>query len=263
MRIVNEGPQCIFITKRDFVLTGRSYRARGDEFSLPDSGYADDTALLFVSRESAVVGIPRVIEHFSRFGMELHVGNTRTEKKSKSEILFVAKPASMYANPDTYDGADLSNVDLGNGLYIPIVSSFVYHGSVLTRDCSDSQDVDARIKAAGNAFGELRRCLFTSTRVSHAAKNIVYTGLILAILLYGAESWCLTEKLYNRLRTFHARCVRPMCRVTRKHTREYRISTSALLNRVGLCSIDAYITRRQLRWAGMWLEWSLLGSHGK
>ena len=74
--------------------------------------------------------------------------------------------------------------------------------------------------------------------------------LILAILLYGSESWCLTEALFNKLRAFHSRCVRAMCRVNRWHVRIHRISTEQLLNRVDLKSIDAYITRRQLQWAG-------------
>ena len=70
------------------------------------------------------------------------------------------------------------------------------------------------------------------------------------ILLYGSESWCLTEKLYNKLRTFHARCARAMCRVNRRHTREHRISTDELLNRLHLKHIYIYITKRQLQLAG-------------
>ena len=93
-------------------------------------------------------------------------------------------------------------------------------------------------------------CLFSSTQVSYYAKRIVYTGLILSILLYGSESWCLTEVLYNKLRIFHSRCVRTMCRVTRKHTWKHRISTDELLQRLNMKSIDKYILKRQLRWAG-------------
>ena len=238
------------MTKRDFILTGRNHQTQGEEFPLPDSEYADDTGVLFDSRDSLVRGIPFIIDHFRRFGMEIHVGNTESKKDSKSEILFVAKPAIMYTDPETYDGRDLSNVNLGSGVYIPVVDKTVYLGSVITRDCSDSLDVDARVKAAGNAFGALRHCLFSSASVSYTAKKFVYTALVLSILLYGAECWSQTEKLYNRLRTFHARCVRAMCRVTRKHTREHRISTFALLKRIGLRTADAYVTRRQLRWAG-------------
>ena len=74
--------------------------------------------------------------------------------------------------------------------------------------------------------------------------------LILAILLYGAESWSVTEAMRRRLRVFHARCVRAMCRVSRKHTWDHRITTAALERRLGLDPIDTYLSRRQLRWLG-------------
>ena len=38
---------CIFRSKRDAKMTGRSYTARGESFHLLDSEYADDTAVLF------------------------------------------------------------------------------------------------------------------------------------------------------------------------------------------------------------------------
>ena len=42
-------------------MTGRSYRAYGEEFALNDSEYADDTALVFGSRSDCVTGIPLVL----------------------------------------------------------------------------------------------------------------------------------------------------------------------------------------------------------
>ena len=72
---------CMFYSKPDFTLTGRSYRARGgEEFSLPDSQYA--TADLFTSRESLESTIPALLAHFARFGLEIHVG--KPEKLSKT-----------------------------------------------------------------------------------------------------------------------------------------------------------------------------------
>ena len=242
---------CIFRSKADFVMTGRSYRARGEEFALADSEYADDTATLFEDRTETDVGVPHVMKHFDRFGMEVHRGDRRIEnKKSKSEVLFCPKPLHMYDNPDTFDGTDLSDISLGEHCYIPIVDESCYLGSIVSSDCTDEADVDNRIEKAGAAFGALRKPLFSSTSVTYKAKRMVYVGLILAILLYGAEAWCLTEKLYNRLRVFHARCIRAMCRVTRKHTFDHRISNAQLRGRTGILSIDTYITRHQLRWAG-------------
>ena len=70
------------------------------------------------------------------------------------------------------------------------------------------------------------------------------------VLLYGSESWVLTEEPWGKLRVFHAQCVRGMCRVNRWHTRKYKISTRVLLDRLGLESIDTYAARRQLGWLG-------------
>ena len=131
-----------------------------------------------------------------------------------------------------------------------IVAFFKYLGSYVSRDCNDAIDVDSRIESAGKAFGALRGCIFSSTHINVAAKRAVYEVLILAILLYGAESWSVTEAMLQRLRVFHARCVRSMCRVSRKHTWDHRLSTSMLERRLGLTSIDTYLSRRRLGWLG-------------
>ena len=73
---------------------------------------------------------------------------------------------------------------------------------------------------------------------------------MLSIALYGCECWSLPEALLERLRVFHAQCLRAMCRVTRMHTWRWHITTHELGQRMGLDSIDVYIARRQLRWLG-------------
>ena len=242
---------CIFRSKPDFIMTGRSYRARGEELTVADSEYADDTAVLFEDRVETDFGAPHLINHFDRFGMEVHRGDRRKpDKESKSVMLFCSKPLHMYENPETFDDTDLSDIELGNQYFIPIVDKSCYLGNMVTRNCTDEADVDNRIEKAGAAFGALRKPLFSSTSITYQAKCMVYVILILAILLYGAESWCLTEQLYKRLRNFHARCIRVMCRVNRRHTFEQRISNAELRRRIGVHSIDTYITRHQLRWAG-------------
>ena len=58
-----------------------------------------------------------------------------------------------------------------------------------------------------------------------------------------SSDWCLTEALLQRLRGFHAQCVRAMCRVTRTHTWRHRLSSEELRVRLGLDSIDYYVSR--------------------
>ena len=90
------GSFCIFRSKQDYTMTGRSYKSRGDEFELADSEYADDTAVLFEDRTEAEVGVPHIINHFARFGMEVHQGDRHPKKGSKSEALFCSKPLHLY-----------------------------------------------------------------------------------------------------------------------------------------------------------------------
>ena len=126
---------------------------------------------------------------------------------------------------------------------MPVVSKFKYLGDYVSADCADTCAVEARITDAGKAFGALRKCLFTSTTVTRAAKMAVYEALILSILLYG----CVTEVLLHQLRVFHAQCLRAMSRVTRKHTWEQHISSEQLMQELGLDAVDFNIARWQLR----------------
>ena len=204
-------PLCLFRTRNDFVLTGRKPITKGDDFSLDDSEYADDTAVLFESRNDVETFCPLLLVHLKRFGMEVHVGDTRNlDKPSKTEVLFVAAPSSTYTSPDTYDNANLNHVRLDENCFLQIVDHFCYLGTILSRNCSDQADVTNRIRKASNAFGSLRKCLFANPKVSLSIKSYVYIGLVLPILLYGSESWCLTENLFHMLRLFHRRCIRSM-----------------------------------------------------
>jgi hypothetical protein len=47
-----------------------------DEFVLPDSEYADDTAMLFPARDIMAEKIPLVYQHFLAWGMEVHKGRS-------------------------------------------------------------------------------------------------------------------------------------------------------------------------------------------
>jgi len=66
-----------------------------------------------------------------------------------------------------------------------------------------------RIERAGNAFGSLRKYLFSSPTVSYEVKGAAYTSLIVPIALYGSECW-LCEKLLHEVRLFHHSYVRSM-----------------------------------------------------
>ena len=83
---------CIFYSKNDAKLTGRSYRVRGENVLLLDAEYADDTAILFDNHEDLNNDVNNFV---TRLGMEVHTGKIEPRGDSKTEILFCSKPCSM------------------------------------------------------------------------------------------------------------------------------------------------------------------------
>ena len=114
----------------------------------------------------------------------MHVG--APAKKSKTEAM------KCPARDEEYVARDTSDLVLDCGGTASFTQSFVYLWSLLHRDLSDHHDVDARINKASEAFSALRGHFFITRDVSERLKKKIYSGGVLAVLLYGCESWCLT-----------------------------------------------------------------------
>jgi hypothetical protein len=88
----------------------------------------------------------------------------------------------------------------------------------------DHDDVDARIKKAPQFFGALRDRVFSSRDVPERLKGKGFAGGFLAVLLYSFESRYLTAEAITRLRNWHNKRLREMCRVTMCQTFVHRES---------------------------------------
>ena len=70
------------------------------------------------------------------------------------------------------------------------------------------------------------------------------------MLLRTVSGVALRGDMLSRLRNFHHRCVRTMCRINIAHTIRHHISTNILLARLGIEPLETYYHRRLHRWAG-------------
>jgi hypothetical protein len=96
------------------------------------------------------------MEHFRRWGLEVHARFYHPVKGSKAELLFCARPLILtYKDPSTCDNKDMSDLILPNGRFVPVVTKFKYLGSYIniSSDGSDTIDVQSRIDSAARAFG--------------------------------------------------------------------------------------------------------------
>ena len=140
-------PLCICRTKKYFILTGRRSLTKGTDFSLSDSEYADDTTVLFDSRETLETFSPVLFNCFEKFGMEVHVDHSdQPNKPTKTEVLFGSTPPSSYAESTTFDDRNLQLINLGNNRFQPVVRKFSYLGTTLNIDCRDNEDFVLEIK---------------------------------------------------------------------------------------------------------------------
>jgi hypothetical protein len=75
-----------------------------------------------------------------------------------------------------------------------------------------------------------------------------YKAIIQAVLLYGADSWVLTQEMERKLQSFHHRCARY---IARKHIRKdghgqwIAPPSDQVLHSLGLQTVKAYIQQRK------------------
>ena len=171
----------------------------------------------------------------------MHVG--RGDTASKTEAMYFPPPRTAY------EAADTSRFYVNGTGFIDFCEKFKYLGSTLHYSLASDADVDKRIASATAVFGALKN-IFNSKYLSEELKGEVYKALVLPTLPYGCEAWSLREDLFKRLRSFHNRCARSMCRVNLHHTFRHHITTSSLFRRLNLLDIDSYYHNRLLRWTG-------------
>ena len=135
--------------------------------------------------------------------------------------MYFPLPRVDYSTADT-SRLDIRNADGSTVGFVDFTKEFKYLGSIIDSSLTSDADVNMRIKSATSAFDALKNVL-TSLSVVLRVKGRIYNALVLSILLYGSEAWCLREDLFNRLSSFHNRCVRSMCRITMAHKMKHRI----------------------------------------
>ena len=220
-----------------------------------------------------VIGMRHIMAHMKRFGLTAHVGTA--DVKSKTECMYfpprTSTPKSTgkawidgkhvtvtrtgptdATNPQPATPiADTSDIliDPDQGTSIHFTKLFKYLGSMITPDLKSDTDVDTRIKKAAQAFGALRSVV-CDRHLATKIRGICYKVLIVTVLLHGAESWSLTEAHMQALTAFHRRCVRAMCNVNLRSTRNFKIKTATLEEKIGVETIKMSYHRRLIGWAG-------------
>ena len=97
----------------------------------------------------------------------------------------------------------------------------------------------------------LRVPVFKNKDLTLVTKRAVYRTVVLAVLLYGAETWTMKAVHTRHLNSFHNRCIRTILGVTRYQQWNERLTSQSLSHRFGLQhSISDIILEQCLKWLG-------------
>ena len=136
------------------------------------------------------------------------------------------------------------NFSIG-GSEIERVSQFRYLGRILDENDDDSHALLRQLARARTKWARIAAVL-RSQGVKPRAMGYFYKAVVQAILLYGSETWVVTENLLKQLQSFHARISRY---IKGKHIRQnedgswFHPPTAEVLEEAGLHTIDEYIRR--------------------
>jgi hypothetical protein len=159
--------------------------------------------------------------------------------------MFIPASRGLQAQGEDSQTQTSTNITIGETTttdrFIPMVQSYVYLGYLLHSSLSDAPAIRARISSALSLFGSLRKDLLGTKEARKEVKRTVFVGMVIPMLLYGAEVWITTSALQREINTAYRRMVRAMMRVNLKTTRLHRISHTHLLGKMGLDDIQSYM----------------------
>ena len=200
-------------------------RTRVSHSVVRDLQYADDAAIVCSNAEELQRELNAQDSAYTRMGLRM---NAR-----KTEVMHGAVEV------------DPIPVSLGEAS-LPVTANFTYLGSIISSDCTIDKEIINRIGMASTSFGQLREKVYFNHDLSIQTKMSVYNAIVLAILLYGCETWTVYSRQLKQLDKFHMSCLRQILRITWQD----RVTNNEVLSRCGGLSLETVIASRTLRWAG-------------
>ena len=162
-----------------------------------ESQFANDAAVYAHTREAFEQATGEFVRTASRWGLTVSVKKTKGMTVGQLEGVEDDSPVQQVE-----DGA------------IEMVSEFTYLGSVVTSDGELNKEVRCRIAKAARVFGCLKEPIFQSKHLSVETKRAVYRAVVLATLLYGADTWTIKAAHVRCMTAFHNRCLRTILGVS-------------------------------------------------
>ena len=185
-----------------------------------DLDFADDIALLENTREACQSQLSTTSKRANEVSLQIN------EKKTQIMTNQPRENAKI-----TLDGHD-----------IEIVDNFKYLGSMML---SSESDFKVRRGQAWAAFAKMQP-IWRSKVVPIKLKAKIFEASCLSILMYGCETWTITQQLAQQINSFATTSYRLMLGIKRTN----RVSNNQIYEITGQAPLVQLIKQRQLRFIG-------------
>lgn len=219
----------LFILVLDWVMKKANKNTQGIRWTLTrqqylhDLDFADDICLMTHRRADMDIKLKNLTKYAAQVGLSINVSKTKIIR------INTEAPCNLFINNEQ----------------IEEVEKFCYLGSYITGDGGAEEDVKSRIQKARQAFGMLNN-IWRSTKYSKNLKLKIFKSNVLSVLLYGCETWKVTNKLVGLLQVFVNKCLRRILRIFWPNKIEnQQLWTSAKCEQMRI-----QIKRRKWKWIG-------------
>jgi len=190
---------------------------------LEDLGYADDIALILSTWTQAQMKLERLGSDSEGTGLKINVNKTK-----------VLRLNARRQDPIKINGTDVEDTD-----------SFVYLGATVNNLGGAEQDIRSRFGKARSVFHRLSR-VWRTGEFHRETKMRIFKSNIIAVLLYGCETWRMTKADEKRLDIFLHKCLR---RILKVHW-SMRVPNDEIRRRAGIKKNSTQVQRRRWKWIG-------------
>ena len=190
---------------------------------LDDLDFADDLAELSDTLDQIQNKTNEISQISSSIGLFINVNKTKT----------------IRINADSNEPVKIGAESLEE------VDSFTYLGSIVNKQAGSEEDILNRLKKARQSFGMLSK-IWKSNSLSRKTKLRIFNSNVKSVLLYGSESWSLTQKLENKVQVFVNTSLRRILRIRWPET----ISNLELWRQTDQTPIISQIKKRKYKWIG-------------
>lgn len=139
-----------------------------------------------------------------------------------------------------------TNIKLENNEEVEVCTEYSYLGVIFDSSGSDTNEIRKRITQAKKAIGSLNS-VFWSREIGKGRKYNIYNSMIKSNLLYGAETWRITEENKRRLETVEMDVFRRSLGISRLQ----KIRNEEIRRQMGVNgTLTTDIETKQLTWYG-------------